>query len=302
MISNAVNALKSGVEPKANLNSSKDTPKGVSAPGAAAPAAQDGGNQVDNWAPDWNYQSNTTTYSSHSESLYLKYTSRDGDVLELQSQSTEESYSSEIVRFSATARALAAGNTDAAADGKDVSAAEEDPKAKQLADLRAWAKQVMRELSEQQHKLLEQTLKQSGRHVESGDGKFLMVFMATSQDGAEKAGSADEPQVPAYWNAENTSDRIVHFATQMAEISGLDLDTFAEQIKKAVGAGFDQAHEATGDLPGAAGKLNRDTRELVFSKLSKWLEDRKSLLYNQGAQSKAIITAEVPDGTENNQQ
>ena len=88
----------------------------------------------------------------------------------------------------------------------------------------------------------------------------------------------------------NTGDKIKDFAKK-----------FADQIKKAVGAGFDQANEATGELPGAAGKLNRDTRELVFSKLSKWLDDRKSGAYNHGALDKAHSTAEVPDGTENHQ-
>jgi hypothetical protein len=234
MISNAVNALKSELEPtKATLNSSKDALKDAAV------------------------------------------------------QNSEETRSGETVHFSATARALAA------VDGKDAKdvAETDDPKAKQLAELREWAKQVERELRQQQQKLLEQILKQSGRHVESGDGKFLVLFTAPG-DGTEKAQGADEPQVPEYWNAENTSDRIVHFATQMAEISGLGLDAFAEKMKEAVGAGFDQAHEATGDLPGAAGKLNRDTRELVFAKLSKWLEDKKSLAYNQGVQSKAVVGAE----------
>lgn len=290
MISNATNALKS--EP--------GTPQAALPPAASSASALNSSKDA----------LNITTYSSHTESLYLKYTSRDGDVLELQAQSSEESYSSETVRFSETAKALAAGTdgkaTGADADGNKIASAEDDPKAKQLAQLREWAKQVERELVQQQHKLLEQILKQSGRPVDSGDGKFLLLYVDESGNVKKSDGSADakadEPQVPAYWNAENTSDRIVHFATQMAEISGLDPEAFATAIKDAIGKGFDQANAITGELPGAAGKLNRDTRDLVSSKLSKWLEDRKSEAYNQGAQSKKVLTADVPYGTENNQQ
>jgi hypothetical protein len=240
----------------------------------------------------------------------MKYTNRDGDVLELQAESSEATYAvgSKARRAPAHADRLpndgGSGHGDGAVAGKDVSAPE-DPKAKQLAELREWAKQVERELRQQQRKLVEQALKQAGRHMDSGDGKFLLVY--TSTDG-EKTGAAqaeqaeEEANVPPYWNAENTSNRIVHFATQMAEISGLDLKEFAARIRDAIGAGFDQAKEATGELPGAAGKLNKDTKNLVFAKLSKWLEAKEAEAYNQQARSNAISTSEVPDGTENNQQ
>ncbi len=306
MTSNAIGALKSDLESaKPNLNSSKDTPKGQA---IAEPAGS-----PQSWAPDWTYGSSTTVASAQTESLYMKYTSRDGDVLELTAESSEVSYSSETASYSGTARARGAGRDEgnglpafsaSAQAGQDVSGAE-DPQAKQTAGIRAWAKQVVSELRQQQHKLMEQVLKQSGKHVDSGDGKFLLVYSSTtvqSADGKQADPSQDEPQVPPYWNAENTSDRIVNFATQMAKISGLDLKEFAAKIRDAIGAGFDQAKQATGELPGAAGKLNKDTRDLVFSKLSKWLEAQGSEAYNQKTRSNAISTAEVPDGTENNQQ
>lgn len=304
MISNATNALNTGAD-ASKATPSPAAPNVTQSPASLSPS-KDGAAST----PDWTYDSAVSTHSTRTESLYLKYTSRDGDVLELQAESSEDSYTSETARFSATSRALSAGRqadgSDAGsgllgADGKTADAAE-DPKAKQLADLRAWAQQVEKELRQQQHKILEQILKQSGRPVDSGDGKFLMLYVDGSgqvrkSDGSGKADGAGEAQVPEYWNAENTSDRIVHFATQMAEISGLDPQT----ILDAVGKGFDQAQDATGDLPGAAGKLNKDTKDLVFSKLTKWLEDRKSEAYNQGAQSQAL-TSDVPYGTANNQQ
>ncbi|HKP98650.1 MAG TPA: hypothetical protein VJ385_23160 [Fibrobacteria bacterium] len=290
MIRNATNAPSTGAEiAKPALNSSKDDPKGMAREGAP------GARGADRRAPDGSGEANGTVYASHNESLYLKYTSRDGDVLELRAETSEESYSSETVRFGATARAQASGTADGQ-DAREAETAGNDPKAKQLAELREWAKQVERELRLQQHELLERILKQSGRRVDSGDGKFLVFCMPSPEKDAESAASDEEANVPPYWNAENTSDRIVHFATQMAEISGLDPKEFAEKMREAVGKGFDQAAEATGPLTGAAGKLNRDTRELVFAKLSKWLEARESEEYNQGAENPAAARAESASG------
>jgi hypothetical protein len=303
MHSNGINNWKSAPDSaKPTLNSSKSALKSAAVTGpAGAPQSR---------ATVGTSAADATVLSAHSESLYLKLTNSDGDVLEIKAESSEVAYSGGSAGHGATpvpARQAADGGpdlADGAPAGKDVSAAE-DPKAKQLADLRAWAKQVERELRQQQHKLVEQALKQSAQHVDSGDGKFLLVYTSMtgkSADGSDAAQSDEEANVPPYWNAENTSDRIVHFATQMAEISGLDLGEFAAKIKDAIGAGFDQAKQATGELPGAAGKLNKDTKDLVFAKLSKWLEAKQSVAYNEKARSNAISTVEVPDGTENNQQ
>jgi hypothetical protein len=240
-------------------------------------------------------------------------TSKDGkaDVLEGSSKTTEEFRYDEHVTISADARALAAracGNdgkggkhglthdgAEEATDATDAQAAAEaealDPKEKQLKELREWAKQVEREVRLQQHKILEQMLKQSGKD----DGKNGSPFLMVTPDGTcvrpGNTEKTEEAQVPEYWNAENTSDRIVHFATQMAEISGMDPEEFGEIIKEAVSKGFDQAGAATGELTGAAAKLNKDTKDLVFSKLSKWLEERKDMPYNQGAQNPAAAGA-----------
>jgi hypothetical protein len=225
----------------------------------------------------------------------MKVTNKDGDVLELRAESTEESFTGGTPRMGAGGRpaaghgreghglrtamdkgAEAKGTAAQGAVAQNADAEEADPKAKQLADLRAWAKEAEREVRKQQRAILEQMLKQAGKHVDSGDGKFLAVCLPAG-GGAEGAREPQaEVQVPEYWNAENTSDRIVHFATQMAEISGLDPEEFVEKIKDAIDSGFEQAKQATGELTGAAAKLNQDTHDLVFSKLSKWLEEHKS--------------------------
>lgn len=238
---------------------------------------------------------------------------------EMKPKTSEEPRPDEHVTISADARALAAracvkdgtvakdgkaGNGAVGADGADVAdadaaAEESDPKTKQLQELREWAKQVEREVRLQQHKILEQLLKQPGRDGGKDGNPFLVVTPdgvcvkppdggCARPGGAEKAEAA---QVPEYWNAENTSDRIVHFATQMAEISGMDLKEFGEIIKQAVSKGFDQAGAATGELTGAAAKLNQDTKDLVFSKLSKWLEEHGDMPYNQGARNPAAAGA-----------
>jgi hypothetical protein len=176
--------------------------------------------------------------------------------------------------------------------------------------VRAWANRMKEELKQQQMELLKEALKRNGRTVEAGNGKFLVLSVSISGkiEGAGDSGEAsaaedEEPyQVPPYWNAENTSDRIVHMATQFAKLSGLDPKEFAAKIKEAVKQGFDGAHSVTGDLPGAAGKLNQDTKNLTFAKLTKWLEDWEAGAYNQTANTDVNQTTEVNRGTKDNEQ
>ncbi len=78
----------------------------------------------------------------------------------------------------------------------------------------------------------------------------------------------------------------------------MDLKEFGEIIKEAVSKGFDHAGAATGELTGAAAKLNKDTRDLVNAKLSKWLEEHIDMPYNQGAQNPAVAGAKNASGLE----
>jgi len=313
MITNAASAPKMDLDlPKSSLKSSKDglRPDGLRSDGLR-PEADAAGSS----APDWNYQSQTSLTAKTTDDLYIKYTTKAGDVVELHAGHSEEIQYDDYVSISADAKALAAGreakDSPLSADAAKQAAADEaaDPKAQQLKELREWAKEVEREVRKQSKWILEQSLKQSGKQMDLGDGRYLAIFTDGKTDdkvdGTRNPGSADEngdAQVPPYWNAENTSDRIVHFATQMAEISGMDPKEFAGKIKDAIGKGFDQAAAATGPMTGAAAKLNQNTKDLVFTKLSKWLEERQAQPYNQGAQSPALSTADVHDGTENHQQ
>jgi hypothetical protein len=243
------------------------------------------------------------TYTSSTDALHLKYTSKDGDVLEVDLEHREETFAG--VSFATDARggarkglpaSAAAGMAGANAEAAEPASPDVDARLKKLAELRDWAAQVADEVRQQQRRILEEYLKRSGKFMPGCEGRFIVVQPA--QEDAEKDAEDCEAGIPEYWNAENTSDRIVHFATQMAQIAGGDSD-FAETIIKAVADGFDQANAMTGPMPGAAGELNRKTHNLTMSKLSKWLEEHKAGGYNQGARSEEKPTLAVPDGIEN---
>ena len=248
-------------------------------------------------------------WSSETDTLHLKYTSKDGDVLELDLEHHEESFAG--VAFAAgspagaraegaadkgrPAAVLAGANTEAAAAAGEAA----DARLEKLARLRDWAAQVADEVRKQQKRILEEYLQRSGKFMPGWEGRFIVIHGAEE---AESGANGDyETGIPEYWNAENTSDRIVHFATQMAEIAGKDSD-FAKTIMQAVADGFDQANAQTGPLPGAAGELNKKTRELTFSKLSKWLDEQKSMGYNQDAGTEVIQRSEHSHGTQTHEQ
>lgn len=243
------------------------------------------------------------SYASTTDIAHLKYTSKDGDVLEVDLEHREETFAG--VAFSADARGCAhkggsaldaAGLAGANAEASEPAGADADARLKKLAELRDWAAQVADEVRQQQRRILEEFLKRSGKFMPGSEGRFIVVQPAPEE--AQTEADDCEAGIPEYWNAENTSDRIVHFATQMAQIAGGDSD-FAETIINAVTEGFEQANAATGPMPGAAGELNRKTHDLTMSKLSKWLEEHKAGGYNLGARTEENPTLAVPDGIEN---
>jgi len=251
--------------------------------------------------------------SIETESLHLKIASKDGDVVELDWEHREETYvgvsfaegpaGPGLPASAGDAAKMAGANAEAAepsATGADATSA--DKRLLQLSRLREWAAQVAEEVRKQQKRILEETLKQSGKFMPGSEGRFIVIYAAPDQAGNAEGDSGDAGKgIPEYWNAENTSDRIVKFATQMAEIAGKDSD-FAKTIVKAVADGFDQANAATGPMPGAAGELNKKTRELTFAKLSKWLDDREAMGYNQVARTEEIPNPDNAHGSENHEQ
>lgn len=218
------------------------------------------------------------------ETLEVRFRSKDGDVLEVKRTSTMAagySRASFGCGFEYGPCEGPHGRRAGALPGRPGGAGEEAQSAGGLRSAMDWVREVENELRKQQAALMEALLK--GRDGERAEGtRFVMVGFVLAAGQAEESGGAEEAQVPEYWNAENTSDRIVAFATSFASIHGDG--EFAEKILKAVADGFEQAHALTGDLPGAAGKLNRDTKALVFEKLEKWLEEWEAGAYNLSAQ------------------
>ena len=143
MITNAASALNLDVNPpKSPLNSSKDglrsdAPRGGGRHGDCAHSAADPG-AAGSPAPDWSYDARQSLTATRTEDLYLKYTSKDGDVLEMRSEQTDTIRYDATVSISADAKALATGDAaehaPLSADAADKAAkdAELDPKAQQL--------------------------------------------------------------------------------------------------------------------------------------------------------------------------
>ncbi|MBF0430854.1 MAG: hypothetical protein HQK83_06215 [Fibrobacteria bacterium] len=85
-----------------------------------------------------------------------------------------------------------------------------------------------------------------------------------------------ELNIPEYWNAENTSQRIVDFATSFFSMSDKGANEFGTMMMEAVKKGFEEASAITGQLPGAAGELVADTQQLTMEKLEAWMAQNSS--------------------------
>ncbi len=84
------------------------------------------------------------------------------------------------------------------------------------------------------------------------------------------SGKTEEIQVPEYWNAENTSQRIVDFATSFFQGEGGS--EYGKMMIEAVKKGFEEANQILGDLPGGVGELASETQALTLQKLDQWVE------------------------------
>ncbi|HON12136.1 MAG TPA: DUF5610 domain-containing protein, partial [Chitinispirillaceae bacterium] len=104
----------------------------------------------------------------------------------------------------------------------------------------------------------------------------------------KKAGKAkgtqesSEIEVPEYWNAENTSQRIVDFATSFFDsFKGAGID-FLNTIKAAIEKGFSEARGMLGAVPKSVSDLTDRTYELVMEKLDKWAVEKGILTTENG--------------------
>ena len=125
----------------------------------------------------------------------------------------------------------------------------------------------------------------------SGQGFSLKVTMEETHLRVEVQQGEDSGD---YWNAENTSDRIVNFAMQFAGVFGGESDGFADQIREAIERGFGEAAKITGPLQGETAKLNQDTHKLTFEKLERKLADWQATPYNELASENSFAGSAKP--------
>jgi hypothetical protein len=119
-------------------------------------------------------------------------------------------------------------------------------------------KQLKQELIDYKEEIIKSFVEAHG-----GDWKKAGVENTDDAEVAEL-----ESKMPEYWNAENTSQRIVDFATSfLSAFEGEDKSEFFKKIRAAIQDGFDQALGELGQLPGAVGKLVDKTHRLVYEKL-----------------------------------
>ncbi|MBD3419900.1 MAG: hypothetical protein GF398_07270 [Chitinivibrionales bacterium] len=100
--------------------------------------------------------------------------------------------------------------------------------------------------------------------------KSLGFDTGQTQQPSETGAQGEIAEVPEYWNAENTSQRIVDFAVSFYDAFEGAGEEFVSIIKGAVEDGFEQAREILGELPDAVNNLVGNTYDLVMEKLDTW--------------------------------
>ncbi|HLV32908.1 MAG TPA: DUF5610 domain-containing protein [Chitinispirillaceae bacterium] len=124
-------------------------------------------------------------------------------------------------------------------------------------DFKNIAKLVKDEINNMKKVHINQFLKQMGFSVSETD------------DVENKTGIL---QIDEYWNAENTSQRIVDFAVSFYSLFEGSSDEYLQKIKDAVTDGFNQAKEILGSLPEPVADLMNSTFDMVMNKLDSWFD------------------------------
>jgi len=96
-----------------------------------------------------------------------------------------------------------------------------------------------------------------------------ILYDLSGLKGGDNIKAAD---VPEYWNAENTSQRIVDFAMGFRGLAPeLSDEEFIKQVRSAVEEGYRLAKKDLGSLPGPSAKLFNDTYSLTMNKFDELL-------------------------------
>lgn len=100
--------------------------------------------------------------------------------------------------------------------------------------------------------------------------KFIESLGGEMVDETEEAEYEEIEGLPEYWNAENTSQRIVDFATSFYELAESTGKEYYEMMHNAIEEGFNQAMNMLGELPDEVNDLSHRTYELALEKLEAW--------------------------------
>ena len=138
--------------------------------------------------------------------------------------------------------------------GKAIVSADLSGNDKSIKDLVKYVKDMMIDLKKD---LLKSLIRKEGEDV---------------QDNSEIP-EENELKIPEYWNAENTSQRIVDFATSFFKIFKGQGEEFLDSIKGAIEKGFSEARDALGELPDQISGLIGNTHDLVIKKLNEWAKN-----------------------------
>jgi hypothetical protein len=94
-----------------------------------------------------------------------------------------------------------------------------------------------------------------------------------SEDDTDVEPAETSSKLPEYWNAENTSTRIVDFAVSFYGVVSTMGQEYLDKIKAAIDDGFKEARESLGELPDETEELVSNTYDLVMQKLDSWAKD-----------------------------
>lgn len=137
--------------------------------------------------------------------------------------------------------------------------------------------------SQVHHELLDAIGKTKEDLKKNSDMEWVSDILYAVDDKVEAA------EVPEYWNAENTSQRIVDFAMSFRGLaSELNDEEYVEYMRSAIEEGFKQAKGMLGGLPGPSAKLFNDTYELTMKKLDEYFQDADEV-----ASDSSVPTTEV---------
>ncbi len=112
---------------------------------------------------------------------------------------------------------------------------------------------------------------------------FIESLEGEPSKGVNKTEAPEIPGLPEYWNAENTSQRIVDFATSFYGVAEAMGEDYYELMRGAIEEGFSQALGILGEMPDAVNNLVQETYDLTMEKLDAWASSQGIVVEGQEA-------------------